>query len=224
MARNLLALLASYLLGAVPFGYIIVKLAYGADVRAGGSGSIGATNVTRRAGLRAGLATYVLDVAKGAAAVLLMQQVTDDPLWLGAAATAAIVGHMFPVFLRFKGGKGVATGVGAYLPIVPLAVACALLVWAVIFWRARIVSLASIAATALVPFGVYFWYWILGTPTHPGATAASVAVGCLLIIAKHRENLHRLVAGTELRFERSKRADGTDPAGSDLRAGEAGGP
>ena len=91
MAWNLLALLASYLLGAVPFGYIVVKLAYGADVRAGGSGSIGATNVTRRAGLRAGLITYVLDVAKGAGAVLLMRQLTEDPWWLGGAATVASV-------------------------------------------------------------------------------------------------------------------------------------
>ena len=127
------------------------------------------------------------------------------------------------MFLRFKGGKGVATGVGSYLPVVPLAVVCALVIWAAIFWRVRIVSLASIVATALVPFWVYFWYWIFGTPAHPGATAASVGIGCLLIIAKHRENLGRLLAGTELRFERSKRTGGTDPAGADLRAREAGG-
>jgi glycerol-3-phosphate acyltransferase PlsY len=219
MAWNLLAILASYLLGAVPFGYIVVKLTRGTDVRAGGSGSIGATNVTRRAGLKAGLLTYVLDVAKGAAAVLLMGRLTDDPLWLGAAATAAILGHMFPVFLRFRGGKGVATGVGAYLPVVPLAVLTALLVWAGIFLRTRVVSLASIVATALVPLFVIAWHWALGSPAEPWRAAAAVAVGCALIIAKHHENIRRLIAGTEGRFTRRGGGD----AAADMRAGEAGG-
>jgi glycerol-3-phosphate acyltransferase PlsY len=205
MLWNVLALAAAYLLGAVPFGYIIVRSLVGADVRAAGSGSTGATNVTRSAGLKAGAITYLLDVAKGVAAVLLMRAVTPDPAWLGAAATAAIVGHMFPVFLRFKGGKGVATGVGAYLAIVPLAVATTLVVWVAIFWKTRIVSLASIVATALVPVWVYLWYGlVLGRPA-PLATIAAVAVGCAIIIAKHHANVRRLIAGTESRFERSNR-------------------
>jgi glycerol-3-phosphate acyltransferase PlsY len=205
MLWNLLAVAASYLLGAVPFGFIIVKLVVGDDVRAAGSGSTGATNVTRRAGLKAGAITYLLDMLKGAAAVLLMRAVTPDPLWLGAAAAAAILGHMFPVFLRFKGGKGVATGVGAYIVIVPLAVVTTLVVWILLFWRTRIVSLSSVVATALVPLWIYLWYGLaLGWPS-VGPTIAAVSVGCVIVVAKHHENIRRLVAGTESRFERSKR-------------------
>jgi glycerol-3-phosphate acyltransferase PlsY len=205
MRSNLLALAASYLLGAVPFGFIVVKLLVGAGVRAAGSGSTGATNVTRRAGLKAGAITYVLDMLKGAASVLLMRAVTDDPLWLGGAAAAAIVGHMFPVFLRFKGGKGVATGVGAYLAIVPLAVATTLVMWVALFRKTRIVSLASVVATALVPLWTWLWYGaLLGRPSIWRLIAA-VCVGCVLIVAKHYENIGRLVAGTESRFERSKK-------------------
>lgn len=203
MGIQLPALFASYLLGAVPFGYLIVKRVAGADVRAAGSGSTGATNVTRRAGFKAGALTYLLDVAKGSAAVLLMRAVTDDPVWIGAAAAAAIVGHMFPVFLAFKGGKGVATGVGAYLMVAPLAVLSTLVVWIALFRSTRMVSLASIVATALVPVWIYVWYaLVLGRPS-VGALALSVSVGCVLVIAKHYENIRRLIAGTESRFERS---------------------
>jgi glycerol-3-phosphate acyltransferase PlsY len=204
MTTKLFALCASYLLGALPFGYIIVKALVGADVRAAGSGSTGATNVTRRAGLKAGAFTYLLDVAKGAAAVLLMCSVADDPAWVGAAAAAAIIGHMYPVFLKFKGGKGVATGVGAYLVIVPFAVLSTLLVWIAIFWKTRMVSLASIVATALVPLWVYLWYGLVLGRSGVGTLAASVTVGCLLVIAKHHENVRRLLAGTESRFDGSK--------------------
>jgi glycerol-3-phosphate acyltransferase PlsY len=196
------ALVASYLFGAVPFGYLIVRLFHGADVRAVGSGSTGATNVTRRAGLKAGALTYLLDVAKGAAAVFLMKAIAPEPWWLGAAATAAIVGHMYPVFLKFRGGKGVATGVGAYIAVVPLAVLTTLLVWIALFWKTRIVSLASIVATALVPVWIWLWYGLVLGDTPPVATMTSVGVGCLLIVLKHHENIRRLAAGTESRFER----------------------
>jgi glycerol-3-phosphate acyltransferase PlsY len=213
MAWKVLALLASYLLGAVPFGYIVVKLARGTDVRGGGSGSTGATNVTRLAGLRAGVVTYVFDVAKGAAAVLLMRQVTEEPVWLGAAAVGAILGHMFPVFLKFRGGKGVATGVGAYVVLAPFAVLSTLLVWVVLFWRSRMVSLASIVATALVPVWVLLWGWLAPAGDDPKVTAVMVGVGCLLVIGKHHQNIRRLLAGTESRFERR---------GAGAQAGEAG--
>ena len=204
MWPKLLAVGAGYLLGAVPFGFLIVKLFAGADVRAAGSGSTGATNVVRSAGIKAGALTYVLDVAKGAAAVLVMRAVTDDPWWLGAAATAAILGHIFPVFLKFRGGKGVATGVGAYVVVVPLAVLSTLVVWAALFWKTRMVSLASIVATALVPVWIFVWYGLVFGQPLPVATMVSVGVGCLVIIAMHHENIRRLLAGTESRFERRK--------------------
>lgn len=212
MLWNMLALAGAYLLGAVPFGYIIVRLTRGADVRATGSGSTGATNVTRHAGIKAGLLTYAFDVAKGAGAVFLMRAVTDDAVWLGAAATAAIVGHMFPVFLGFKGGKGVATGVGAYLAIVPYAVVSTLVVWALIFWRTRIVSLGSLVATALVPVWVLLWNrYVFGRPV-PAETIAAISVGCVLIIARHHENIRRLFAGTEGRFARPAGGKGPEEA------------
>lgn len=218
MTLKLVALVAAYLLGAIPFGYIIVKLTSGADVRSAGSGSTGATNVTRQAGLKAGLLTYLFDVAKALAAVLVMRWVTVEPVWLGMAATAAIVGHMYPVFLKFRGGKGVATGVGAYLAIAPYAVASTLVVWFLIVWRTRIVSLGSIVATALVPVWVWLWHrFVFDVPVSVELIAA-LAVGCLLIIVKHHENIRRLVAGTESRFGSSKRKEA--PAGEQVRGAE----
>jgi acyl phosphate:glycerol-3-phosphate acyltransferase len=211
MASRILALLAAYALGAVPFGFIVVRLASGTDVRGTGSGSTGATNVTRSAGLKAGLLTYALDVAKGATAVVLMRAVDPDPLWVGAAGLAAILGHMYPVFLGFKGGKGVATGVGAYIVIVPLAVLSTLLVWIAIFWKSRMVSLASIVATALVPVFVFVWHGILGSPSDPLMTAGAVSIGCLVVIAKHHANIARLLRGTENRFERKRTGHGGAP-------------
>jgi acyl phosphate:glycerol-3-phosphate acyltransferase len=204
MTSRLLALLGAYVLGAVPFGFIVVKLVAGRDVRGSGSGSTGATNVTRSAGLKAGLLTYVLDVAKGAGAVALMLWIAPDPWWLGGAAVAAVLGHMFPVFLGFKGGKGVATGVGAYLLMVPLAVVSALVVWAVLFKKTRMVSLASIVATSLVPVFVFVWFGVTGHPAEPLATAGSVALGCALVVAKHHANIGRLLRGTESRFDRGR--------------------
>src|SRR4051812_36425042 len=107
MASMLLVVLGGYLLGSVPFGYLIVRATRGTDVRSGGSGSTGATNVTRSAGIKAGALPYLFDVGKGVGAVALRRQFTSEPLWIGAVAVATILGHMFPVFLRFKGGKGV---------------------------------------------------------------------------------------------------------------------
>jgi glycerol-3-phosphate acyltransferase PlsY len=186
----------------VPFGYIIVKMHVGADVRAAGSGSTGATNVVRSAGIKAGLLTYLFDVLKGLFAVLVMRAATGEPLWLGAAAVAAILGHMFPIFLGFRGGKGVATGVGAYLAIVPYAVLSTLVVWALIFWRTRIVSLASIVATLLVPVWIWVWHhFVFGTPT-PVDLVIGVVAGLVLIVAKHAGNISRLAAGRENRFSR----------------------
>src|SRR5438876_519389 len=154
MALKCTFVAVAYLLGSIPFGYLLIKYVFtsGEDVRRIGSGGIGATNVSRRAGWRGGLLTYVFDVAKGAAAVLLMRQVeSSDYVWIGAAAVAAIAGHIFPVFLKFKGGKGVATGVGVYLVLAPYAVLTTLGLWILIVYLWRYVSLGSILATAAVP-------------------------------------------------------------------------
>jgi glycerol-3-phosphate acyltransferase PlsY len=194
-----IVLLAS-LLGSIPFGYLIVRMGGGGDVRRTGSGGTGATNVTRRAGKWAGALTLLLDASKGAAAVLVARALlADGPgvnWWVAAAALAAVAGHVFPVWLGFRGGKGVATGLGVFLVLAPLAVLCSLLVFVVIVWATRYVSLGSIAAAALIPLAV----WLLGLRAAddnqlPLLTAATA--GGALIIFMHRANIGRLVRGEE---------------------------
>jgi glycerol-3-phosphate acyltransferase PlsY len=194
----------AYLLGSIPFGYLLVKYVFakGEDVRRIGSGGIGATNVSRRAGWKGGLLTYIFDVAKGAAAILLMRQVEPaDYFWIGAAAVAAIVGHIFPVLLKFKGGKGVATGVGVFLVLAPFAVLTTLGLWLLIVYRWRYVSLGSILATAAVPLWVWLYYGLLlpNSPQHQHLSALVIIafVDCALIVAKHQENIRRLIEGRE---------------------------
>lgn len=191
---------AAYLLGSIPFGYLLVKYVFtsGEDVRNVGSGGIGATNVTRRAGIKAGLLTYVFDVAKGVAAVMLMRLVAqDDYRWIGAAAVAAIVGHIFPVFLKFRGGKGVATGVGVYLALAPYSVLSTLVLWALVVYLTRYVSLASIIGTAAVPLWTLLYYGLIWPSPHLKALVVVAIAGCALIVAKHNENINRLIHGTE---------------------------
>src|SRR6266536_1811314 len=135
---TLLIPLAAYILGSIPFGLILAKLFGRTDVRKGGSGNIGATNVARVAGPVAGILTLILDVAKGSAAVLLAARLSkDSATWMMIAALAALVGHCFPVWLKFKGGKGVATGLGDFLAIAPWAALAALAVFIVVVWRTR---------------------------------------------------------------------------------------
>src|ERR687893_703173 len=149
----------SYLLGSIPFGYLIVRARGGGDVRETGSGGTGATNVTRRAGKGAGLLTLLLDAVKGAAAVLLARQLLTPDFgvnwWVAASAFAAVVGHVFPVWLKLRGGKGVAPGLGVFLALAPAAVPFALAAFAVVVWRTRYVSLGSITAAALMPLVVF---------------------------------------------------------------------
>lgn len=190
----------AYLLGSIPFGYLVVRLSGGGDVRGTGSGGTGATNVTRRAGKWAGVLTLLLDTLKGAAAVLIARGVLTDGLdvswWVAASALAVVGGHVFPVWLGFRGGKGVATGLGVYLVLAPLAVLCALFVFVIIVWATRYISLGSITAAALIPIAV----WLLslrgtGEDKLPLLTAATV--GGALIIFMHRANIGRLLRGEE---------------------------
>ena len=205
MLTHALALVASYLLGSIPFGYLIVRAQSGADVRETGSGGTGATNVTRRAGRRAGVLTLALDALKGAAAVLLARWLVapgaGGDWWVAAAALAAVAGHVFPVWLRFRGGKGVATGLGAFLCLAPLAVACAAAVFVAVVWATRYVSLGSITATALMPLFAWLFYArpAAGTDSQP-LVAATVAGGALIIFA-HRANIRRLLRGGESRLK-----------------------
>ncbi|HXG67525.1 MAG TPA: glycerol-3-phosphate 1-O-acyltransferase PlsY [Blastocatellia bacterium] len=212
--------LLAYLLGAIPFGYLLVKYVFarGEDIRKVGSGGIGATNVTRRAGIKAGLLTYAFDVAKGVAAVMLMRLVAEDNyFWIGAAAVAAIVGHIFPVFLKFRGGKGVATGVGVYLALAPYSVLSTLVLWALIVYFSRYVSLGSIIATAAVPLWTLLYYGWLQPHPHLKALILIAMAGCALIVAKHHENIARLLRGTENKI--GKRIDSQGrPVGPDRTA------
>ncbi|HLW43878.1 MAG TPA: glycerol-3-phosphate 1-O-acyltransferase PlsY [Candidatus Acidoferrales bacterium] len=193
--------IASYLLGSIPFGYLIVRMGNGSDVRGAGSGNIGATNVTRVAGKGAGLATLLLDTVKGYLAVwLAMRWAHGNIRWMMAAGVAVVLGHTFSCWLRFRGGKGVATGLGVFLAVAWQAVLATLLVWLVVvaFWR--YVSLGSVVAAAALPILVYLFY----APGHAPPLAVSfgsVAVA-IIVIFKHRENIARLIAGTESRLRR----------------------
>lgn len=191
--------LYAYLLGSIPFGVILTRALGKGDVRKVGSGNIGATNVARAAGLFAGVFTLVLDVAKGAGAVLLAERLSNgSATWMMIAGLAALIGHCFPVWLKFKGGKGVATAAGVFLMLSPLACLGALLLFllVVIFWR--YVSLGSVSAAAAMPLLIYF----LWAPRHapPPAVTIGALAAALLIIYKHRRNLQRLVQGVEPKF------------------------
>lgn len=193
--------IAAYLVGSIPFGYLIVKMGRGSDVRGAGSGNIGATNVTRVAGKAAGLATLALDAGKGYLAVWLAMRWSHGNIrWMMAAGVAVVLGHTFSCWLRFSGGKGVATGLGVFLAVAWQAVLATLLVWLVVvaFWR--YVSLGSVVAAAALPILVYLFY----APGHAPPLAVSfgsVAVA-IIVIFKHRENIARLIAGTESRLKR----------------------
>jgi len=195
--RSLLVLIVAYLIGSIPFGYLIVRTKEGGDIRQTGSGGTGATNVSRRAGKVAGVLTLLLDAAKGAAAVLIAQNVSGSDWVKAAAAIAVIVGHIFPVWLGFRGGKGVATGVGVFLVLAPVALLCAGVVFVSIVFFTRYVSLGSIMAAALIPLLV----WLQNVFIEPFADLrpllAAAVVGALLIIFAHRGNIQRLARGTE---------------------------
>lgn len=191
----LLVLVVAYLLGAIPFGYLLVKWKTGSDVRSSGSGNIGATNVLRTTGRTAGIATLLLDAGKGYLAVWLASRWTDgSPLWMSVAAIAVMVGHVFPIFLKFQGGKAVATFVGAFLCLTPLPLSCVLVVFVGVVAWTRYISLGSICAAATFPLAV----WLVGH--QPIEVLAASLVGAALITYKHSNNIRKLHAGTENSF------------------------
>jgi len=216
--RSASVIVVAYLLGSIPFGYLIVRATKGADVRETGSGGTGATNVSRRAGKTAGAVTLLLDALKGVAAVAIAKVVLglpffgegtlagpalDNAYWwvVAAAAMAVIVGHIFPVWLRFRGGKGVATGVGVFLVLTPLAVAFAGVIFALVVWRTRYVSLGSILGAVAIPLFVILRN-VFGQPVEAFMPIMSAAMaGAMLIVFAHRQNIGRLRNGTENRFK-----------------------
>ena len=190
-----LVLPIAYLLGAIPFGYLLVKWKTGKDVRISGSGNIGATNVLRTTGRAAGIATLLLDMAKGYLAVWIAARGTgNEPHWTSAAALAVVAGHAFPVFLRFQGGKAVATFIGAFLYLAPAAVAAVSVVFiGMVIWT-RTISMGSIAGAAAFPLGL----WLLVKPPLPMLVVSIIA--CAFIIYRHKSNIQKLRQGTENLF------------------------
>jgi acyl phosphate:glycerol-3-phosphate acyltransferase len=181
----------AYLLGSISFAVLLVRVKTGTDIRAEGSGNAGATNVLRAHGKKLALLVALADVAKGAGAVLLMRLVTADPVWTAAAGVAAVLGHVFPVFYGFRGGKGVATAVGAFLVLAPLALLCCLAVFILVVALTRYVSLGSVIAMVLLPpvAGLLF--------RAPRSVVVAASVTALVVVLKHLGNLKRLALGQE---------------------------
>lgn len=195
MTIPLAVVLVAYLLGSIPFGYLLVRWKTGGDVRAAGSGNIGATNVLRTTGRLAGVATLLLDIAKGYLAVWIARQWTDDsPLWVSLAVLAVMAGHAFSIFLGFKGGKAVASFVGAFLCLAPFAVAMEAVVFVGVVAWTRYISLGSIIGAATFPLAI----WLLAKPPIPIFLAAIVASA--FVIYKHSSNIERLRQGRENAF------------------------
>jgi glycerol-3-phosphate acyltransferase PlsY len=197
---------AAYLLGSIPFGLLLAKLFGRTDVRKAGSGNIGATNVLRVAGPAAGILTLLFDAGKGWLAVWIASRLMHgSSSMMIAAGFLALVGHCFPVWLRFRGGKGVATAAGIFLALCPEALLAALILFALVVWYSRYVSLGSLVAAAGIPLLVYLlWAPHFAPPII--VTLASSAIA-LLVIYQHRANIGRLIRGEEPQFSVSKKQD-----------------
>ena len=198
--NGLLALVGAYLLGAIPFGFLLVKLTSGKDVRASGSGNIGATNVLRTSGKGLGIGTLILDILKGLAAVWLADWLTgNSPLWTSAAALVVMAGHSYSVFLGFKGGKAVASFVGAFGYLTPLPLLAVAILFFIVVGTTRYISAASVLCAATFPLGV----WLILHPS-PEILLASF-IGGWFIVYRHKANLERIRAGTENVFRWSSK-------------------
>jgi glycerol-3-phosphate acyltransferase PlsY len=202
-----ITLTTAYLLGSIPFGYLLVRFVRQEDVRDTGSGNIGATNVARAGGTTLGLFTLLLDAMKGFIAVFLVMQFAPNtatgPSTLAiAAAVAAVIGHVFPVWLRFRGGKGIATALGVFIALVPLVALASVGIFALIVATTRLVSLGSILAAVAIPFLA-----LLLVPHRSNALLIGLSFISLLSIVKHHANIVRLLHGTESRFGSNKKSN-----------------
>jgi glycerol-3-phosphate acyltransferase PlsY len=188
----LLALVVAYLVGGIPFGYLLVRLKSGQDVRSMGSGNIGATNVLRTSGRWVAVATLVLDIAKGFFAVWFAARLTGDSVtWTSLAALAVMAGHAYPVFLKFRGGKAVASFVGAFLYLTPIPLLATLVVFVIVVAATRHISMGSIIAAAGLPLAT----WLIMHPPAPVILASLTAA--VFIVSRHRSNIQRIRAGKE---------------------------
>jgi glycerol-3-phosphate acyltransferase PlsY len=191
----LIALVAAYLVGGIPFGYLLVRWKTGEDVREKGSGNIGATNVLRTTGRSVAVATLLLDIAKGLFAVWLADKLSGgSPLWMSLAALAVMAGHAFPVFLKFQGGKAVASFIGAFLYLTPVPTIAALLVFILVVAATRQVSMGSIIAAGSLPLAT----WLIEHP--PAIVIMATLVAAVFVIYRHRANIDRIRSGTEHAF------------------------
>lgn len=193
MSRELILVIVAYFLGSIPTGLLLAKAA-GVDIRSSGSGNIGATNVYRTLGRSVGVITLVGDCCKGLLPVLAAGYFSFSAPWIAAVGLAAFLGHVYTVFLGFKGGKGVATALGVFLGVAPLAVAGAVAVFVAVVWKTRYISLGSITAAAVMP-GL-----VAVVDRRPTLVLMTVLVAAL-VVWKHRENIQRLRAGTENKFK-----------------------
>ncbi len=207
MVTLVAVVIGSYLLGSIPFGYLAGRLV-GIDIRKAGSGNVGATNVVRVLGKRYGYPVFALDVLKGFGAVkfAMLMALGRSPAWNSPeifgilAAIASVLGHLYPPWLRFNGGKGVATSAGALLALTPVATLIGVAIWIIVFWLTRYVSLASITATVVLPIVIL----VVSSQDQNKRKPLVYASACVaaVVIWRHRSNLSRLMRGTEPRFTR----------------------
>jgi len=211
MIPYLITAVVGYLLGSIPFGFLLVRIFKGEDVRASGSGNIGATNVARKSPVL-GVATLLLDAAKGLAAVLAARALfggPHQPLIMTTAAFFAVLGHLFPVWLKFRGGKGVATSLGAFILLTPKSIVCMVGLFLIIAIAFRYVSLGSVAVAAAFPLLA----WALHEYADP-RQLIFIALVSALVIWRHRQNIGRLAAGTESKFGTKSEANSRPESGT----------
>lgn len=195
MSIELLLVALAYLMGSLPTALLVVRAVTGGDVRETGSGNVGGTNALRAAGWRVGASVTLVDIAKGAIPVWLMQRYNPSSVWVSAAMLAVVIGHCYPVWLKFRGGKGVATGIGAFLVIAPLSTLAAFGLWIVVLLVFRWVGLASMVASASFPL-------VLKLIDNPDiVTLVAVSAASILIIFRHSSNIRKMLSGEEVKID-----------------------